>query len=205
MVTPPRQSRSRATMERVLVAAEELLEDKPFDQITISEIAARSSSSPTSIYARFSDKTALLLAVHERFKERAEVRIVERLEESDAVSSSPEDLFAIYASELVALYRKDNHLLRSVILADSEVMYGRAAQLVSTISSALADRLEPAFTADASAAARGIDFGVRAVMAVMQQEVVFDDRTPGRFDLSDQELTTRLTGLLLDTTAQFFR
>ena len=72
--TPPRQLRSRATMERVLTAVEELLVDKPFDQITIAEIAARASSSPTSIYARFTDKSGLLLAAHERFKYQAEQR-----------------------------------------------------------------------------------------------------------------------------------
>ena len=88
-----RQLRSRATMERVLTAVEELLVDKPFDQITIAEIAARASSSPTSIYARFTDKSGLLLAAHERFKHQAEKRLRAQIDSGELADLAPRQIF----------------------------------------------------------------------------------------------------------------
>jgi AcrR family transcriptional regulator len=51
-----RQARSRENEERILRAVRELLEQKPFDQLSIAEIAARAGVSVGGFYARFPSK-----------------------------------------------------------------------------------------------------------------------------------------------------
>jgi len=60
------QVRSQLTLERILDATERLLQVRPFREITVAEIAAEASASPTSLYARFQNKQALLGALFER-------------------------------------------------------------------------------------------------------------------------------------------
>ena len=68
-IRQPRQKRSRGTMDRVLRALELLLDEKPFEQITMIELAQRSGTGTSSIYARFKDKNSLVLGVHARLTE----------------------------------------------------------------------------------------------------------------------------------------
>lgn len=66
---PPRQRRGRRTLERLLDAAEALIEEKGFEDVTIADIARAARSSVSAFYRRFRDKDALLHALHERFLE----------------------------------------------------------------------------------------------------------------------------------------
>lgn len=66
---PPRQARSRATLERLLAAAVELLSERRFEAAPVSEIVARASSSVGAFYTRFADKEALLHYLDDRLFE----------------------------------------------------------------------------------------------------------------------------------------
>ncbi|BCY11753.1 TetR/AcrR family transcriptional regulator [Actinoplanes sp. L3-i22] len=192
-VVAPRQARSRATMERIVAATEELLAGKPFEQITIAEISARSGSAPTAIYARFSDKGALLLEVHDRFKQRVTGTIDTTFGSAERRDWPIDRFVATAVGELVDLYRANRHLLRSVLLADNPVMYSRAADLTRAVSEALARRVHPV----PDAVERDLDFAVRAALALVQQELLFGDQPPARFPVGAGELTTRVTALIL--------
>jgi len=63
---PPRQVRSRESQKRVLNAFAAMLAEQPFEKITMADLARRARVAVTSIYARFEDKRALVLALHER-------------------------------------------------------------------------------------------------------------------------------------------
>lgn len=56
----PQQARSQETLERFLEATEQLLREKPFDEITIADIVARADRTVGSFYARFDDKIAVI-------------------------------------------------------------------------------------------------------------------------------------------------
>ncbi|GAB3159197.1 hypothetical protein GCM10027290_63720 [Micromonospora sonneratiae] len=202
-VVQPRQARSRATMERILTAVEELLAEKPFDQITIAEVSARSASAPTAIYARFSDKTALLLGVHERFRQRAADRIVEAITDPARAHLPLPEFLAYATGELVTFYRDNHRLLRSVLLADNARMYACAAELGTTLSTAIAmqvvPRVPPHRVADVE---RDLDFAIRTAMALAQQHLIFGPQRPTRFDYPHEELVARITSLLADTCAR---
>ena len=68
-VRPPRQARTQKHLEHLLDAAEQMLREKVFEDIHVSEIANRAGTSVASFYRRFKDKDALLHALHERFTE----------------------------------------------------------------------------------------------------------------------------------------
>jgi AcrR family transcriptional regulator len=63
---PPRQARSRATLDRFLGATVTLLSERRFEDAPVAEIARRARASVGSFYARFSDKDALLAHMNER-------------------------------------------------------------------------------------------------------------------------------------------
>lgn len=59
----PKQDRSRIALERLMSASREILHEGTFELLTIAEISKRSGVSVGSIYARFSGKEELFVAV----------------------------------------------------------------------------------------------------------------------------------------------
>jgi AcrR family transcriptional regulator len=59
-VRPPKQQRSHDTLARFIGATRRLLDEKPFDKITVNEIVQEAGSSVGAFYARFKDKDSLL-------------------------------------------------------------------------------------------------------------------------------------------------
>ncbi len=70
-IRPPRQVRTQESLERLLDAAEALLEEKRFEDVHVSEVARLADTSVAAFYRRFKDKDALLHALHERLCEEA--------------------------------------------------------------------------------------------------------------------------------------
>ncbi len=70
-VKPPQQTRSQQTFERLLDAAEAIIDEKGLEHATVAEIAKRANSSVGSFYSRFSDKEGLMRCVFERFTSQA--------------------------------------------------------------------------------------------------------------------------------------
>lgn len=70
-IRKPRQQRSRDTLERILNAAEEVIEHRGFEAATLAEILKRAGASVGSFYARFPEKEVLLKALLERYHEQA--------------------------------------------------------------------------------------------------------------------------------------
>lgn len=199
VVTQPQQRRSRATMERIVTVAEELLSEKPFEQITIAEISTRAGCAPTAIYSKFSDKTALLLEVHDRFKDRVAEQTRLAAEELHAGGASPDELLEWAASGLVTLYRANRRLLRSVLLAGNVVMYERASELTRTLSTTLAERLAADVPARRRAPLeRDLDFALRTVVALLQQDLLYEQVAPSRFIYPDGDLDARLAAVLTE-------
>jgi AcrR family transcriptional regulator len=63
---PPLQNRSRKSLERILIAGKELLEEKGWEGFTVQEVSRRAKVSIGSIYARAPSKEALIVAVYDR-------------------------------------------------------------------------------------------------------------------------------------------
>ena len=198
-ISPPRQKRSRATMERVLTAFAELIQDKPFEHITMAEISARAKASLPSIYARFEDKNGLLLAVHEQFKQAAEFRIDLLFAKALGMDAEVDRVMIFISRGLCRSYTRNRLLLSGALLSNSPVIYERAAQLVRRCSELMTGvMMSRLVEPNPECVAREADFAVRAAFALLQQRVAFADVTPSRFRLGDTEMDRRIGDLFVD-------
>jgi AcrR family transcriptional regulator len=66
LIRPPQQRRSQESLERVLQAGFELLQERGFEGFTLQEVSQRANVSIGSIYARVPSREALIQAVYER-------------------------------------------------------------------------------------------------------------------------------------------
>lgn len=72
-LTPPKQSRSKRTLERIVRASLDILDAEGVEGLTVQAIVARADSSVGSFYARFAGKDDLLHYLGERvWREAAE-------------------------------------------------------------------------------------------------------------------------------------
>lgn len=115
-LNPPKQHRSRQTLDRILRATERLLEDMEFDRISMQEIVEAAQSSVGSFYNRFRDKQALLTGLYDRYDEGLDAQIAawrsrQREPPDDLVQAA-----AWVARYLIDAFRSRRHLLRALAL-----------------------------------------------------------------------------------------
>ena len=84
LLRPPQQTRSRESLERVLAAGPQLLEEEGWEGFTVQEVSRRAKVSIGSIYARAPSKEALILAVYDRAVEEIARENAEALTEDGA-------------------------------------------------------------------------------------------------------------------------
>lgn len=113
---PPRQLRSQETLDRVLDAAEVVLEDKSFGETTVAEIMERAGVTVGAFYRRFADKDALLYLLDERFFGEIRERGDELLTVERWRGASIQDVLTAFASGAVQIYRSKRGIIRSLFL-----------------------------------------------------------------------------------------
>lgn len=80
-IRQPVQKRSRAALARIFESANALISARPFDQVSVSEIAVKAGVSVGSVYQRFKTKDDLLWALYEDYLEQAEHQFEHAFEE----------------------------------------------------------------------------------------------------------------------------
>ncbi|MFI7386290.1 TetR/AcrR family transcriptional regulator [Streptomyces sp. NPDC049813] len=75
----PRQERSRATVERILEAGEQILAEYGYEGASTSRMAAAAGLSPGSLYQYFPHKDAIVSAVLERYSDRLVAGVTARM------------------------------------------------------------------------------------------------------------------------------
>ena len=199
-VHEPLQQRSRKTLERVLNAFVELLAKKPFEEITMAELARRSRIAVTSIYARFENKQALVLAAHERHRDEMIREIDQLLDPVRWGAANLEVIIHQVMAGIITDRRARLPLLRAALLINDPEVYQRAAQISQHVSERMSILLAPHLPwLAANERERTIDFALRAATSVLQQRLVFGEIEPGRFRLSETELSERLADQFLAT------
>ncbi|HEY4146044.1 TetR/AcrR family transcriptional regulator [Pinirhizobacter sp.] len=110
----PRQQRSRETLQRLLVAALEVLDAHGLAGATIPRIAATAGMAPSSIYRRFADKDALLRAAFLHILKRVNQSNRDHLPDlvvRDTLAGTVHGL----VGALVAQYREHAAFLRALL------------------------------------------------------------------------------------------
>lgn len=198
-MSPPLQERSRATLEALLRAAESLLLEKSFADVSVTSIVREAGSSSGSFYARFRDKTALLHALHQRFVERGIAKAEALVSSLGHRKLSTAELSALVVDSLVATFSADRGVIRAVLIESlrDEAFAERARDFVTTVSRLAASTMDLSGASPARAAAQ-IRVGVLTVMAVLEQDLFFGSALStihgrgGRVSKSDRERLRRL-------------
>jgi AcrR family transcriptional regulator len=116
LAKPVARARGRATLERLLDAAEALLRRGGPDAATVPAIAGRAGVSVGNVYKRFPDKDALLRAVYERFFTRAIEQNRAALDPACWAGVPTDAMLRTLVTGMVAGYRRHRAVLRGLLL-----------------------------------------------------------------------------------------
>lgn len=116
-VQPPAQNRSERTFFRFLDAAEALLCDRHWHEVSVQEIVKHADASVGSFYNRFTDKTALLHCLDDRLGQECELTIDQLLDELERCPLLIEDGPNILISLLMRLCTERSGVIRALDLA----------------------------------------------------------------------------------------
>lgn len=177
-VSPPQQARSRATLERLLDASEDLLENAHFDQLTIQRICEHAQVTVGNFYNRFPTKRALLDALYERYldegiheisefagREWADVPLATRVRE--------------LVQTIVHLYRSRRGIVRSLSLhyrrrpGDASTVVRQRLETMVTQAERVLAACDDEVTAEDPKWAAG--FAIQMIMAVAREKILFND------------------------------
>ncbi|HEX4468288.1 MAG TPA: TetR/AcrR family transcriptional regulator [Gemmatimonadaceae bacterium] len=113
---PPQQTRSQETLDRILDAAERVLEEKSFTEATLAEIMERAGVTVGAFYRRFPDKDALLHLLDERFFKEMRERADELLDPDHWHGAPISEILTEFARTAVELYAAKRGVARSLFL-----------------------------------------------------------------------------------------
>ena len=112
---PPRQARSRATLERALNAGVEILEEGDWEAFTVAEVCRRADVAVGSLYSRFPTKRALLLAVQERILAQLEAEELDRFTDPQWASLGVRQTIDRAVREVVGMFRR-HHVVLCILM-----------------------------------------------------------------------------------------
>ena len=169
-VNPPKQSRSRRTLEKIVRASLEILDDEGPNGLTVHAVVERAGSSVGSFYARFKGKDDLLEYLGERVWQEALERWQEALDSRDWSELELPQLAEGSIGLLVDAQRSRSSYLKSLDRAaggndDAYVRFRRT--LISGIGDLLLTRREEIEHLQPDLAVR---LGLLAVLGVIDAE-----------------------------------
>lgn len=112
----PRQDRSRKTMLRLLEVTETLLQERPFEAISVQQIVRRAGTSVGAFYSRFRDKQALLPSLYERYDQSIGIHMRELQEQRIWQGRELSEIATLLVQQLVNFFAKRLYLLRALTL-----------------------------------------------------------------------------------------
>jgi AcrR family transcriptional regulator len=138
-VRPPQQARSAATLERLLDAAEQLIEERGVSGMTVSAIVKRARSSVGAFYARFGDKENLLRCLFERFYEQAEATAASALDPERWADMSLRDALGATIAFTASIFLERAEVIAALerTAAEDRTLIGPARALGGTITARL--------------------------------------------------------------------
>jgi AcrR family transcriptional regulator len=173
----PAQERSRETMTRFAEAAEALLREKSFEEISIQDIVRRARRPIGSFYARFGSKDALLPYLYDRYDESLEAYFKSRIARVTWDALDFPAAMAAAVDLLTGMYDERRWLLRALVLfarlrpeALPDDVVERRRLVFDPLVLTLARHRRKIRHADPEAALR---FGIFMVSSVLREKLLF--------------------------------
>lgn len=198
---PPRQARSRATLDRLLGAAQELLAEERFDAATVHEIVRRAGSSVGAFYSRFPDKDAFVQCFDERCFAFAQALWETFFNSAAWRGSSLEEALCSLVRVMVEKSRLHKPGLRALALYHRGRPDAAFQERVSRVNEYMLEQVRERilqagrFRSRANPAAV-VDLGLVMVSSAVREIILFD-KGYGAERLSDEQLIQELTRALL--------
>jgi len=196
-VKAPVQARSRATFDRLLSAAAELLAERRFEEASVAELVRRAGSSVGAFYARFESKEALLHELDVRLFEVGRAKWREFLAPQRWEGASAAAILSEVVGSLVEARRERRGLLRALALYVRSRPGSEFAKRSAKLNRLLTDRLTELMLTRRSEIghprpALAIAFALEIVDSVTRDAMLFADTGLAPARLSDAELKTEL-------------
>lgn len=186
-VNAPKQARSEKRLQDIIQALETLLDGRAYEEITIPDIAARAGCVPASIYARFKDKTSILVALHESMHNRQLAQIDENMRPERLAELSLDDSIYMIVRNLARYYTRYRNLIRPAYLLGDDEIYERGAATIRHASDRIAAIVRDKMRDQPRDLDRRVDLGIRAIYALLQQRMVFHPQPTGRYSPADDD------------------
>jgi AcrR family transcriptional regulator len=192
---PPQQSRSHATLERLLDATERVLEQKSFSEATLAEIVEEAGVTVGAFYRRFPDKDALLHHLDDRFFSEL-YSLADELSDPARWEDRPvAQIVEGLMSEAVALYRARRGLMRSLFLRARTDL--RIQENACRVNEHFLERIQALLLPRAAELAhpdpeRAISLGFVVMVGSLRETILFGEVWPSLDRLVGDDLPTEL-------------
>jgi len=197
---PPRQSRSQETLDRILDAAETVLDEKSFSEATLAEIVERAGVTVGAFYRRFPDKDALLHHLDERLFAEVHQMADEVLDPRRWDGTPTAEVVREFTHIAITLHRQRRGLLRSVFLRARvdpvlrESARGVNGHIIERLQALLLPRRVELRHHDPALA---ISLGFVVLLASVRETVLFGEVWPESAHVDDAELERELARMYM--------
>ncbi len=168
------QQRIQRTRDQVIAVAWELLERRPWSEVTVADICERADVAPRTFYRYFPDKVELLFADAEAHERHAAEAVGSQPLNPDDPAAFFETLFDLFAAQVEPYGRAATHRRQELIDSDPELI-ARDLLKRSRIQATVADELAHKPGVDALTASVWAAVGVAVFWEGLQQWLVGSD------------------------------
>lgn len=200
-VRPPRQARSRDKLQRMLDAAEELLDEATFETLTMAQIAKRAGVSVGLLYTRFSSKEAILTALFERYLKGLQAATTAMLTPERWSGTSVSEFVKELVSYTVRFHRANRGFLRSLIMHRHDLLKehyddpaARARSEVASVGQFLTARAKEIPHPQPRLAG---SLGYLFIVGAVREKVLFSEGVSRVVTVNDRRLAAELTRAFL--------
>jgi AcrR family transcriptional regulator len=196
----PQQARSRNTQRAILKATEKLMGRKPFERISVAEIAKTANISVGNFYNRFPDKTTLLITLFDEYAEERATFLLDAFSLDRWSGQSLQERVNRLVDFLVAFFWSRRALIRSYVLyyrSNPDAAPPGTRNRLREISNAGAEVLIDACPAgkDSRESTR---LGLQIVIALCREFILFgDDPSKTKLRLSRKKISRTLSHVLM--------
>ena len=194
-----KQGRSQRTLEKILQAAEELLHDRGFDELTMADLAEHAGCAVGTVYGRIPNKDSLLACLYERLESCSRGRAVRMVAEcrdlglQGRVAGICDALIDIMVSTRGVNRAVTTHLWSR----PGGDVHGFRRSTTATFKQAAAFLAECGDEITHQRKRDACEFGLLTIFTMGQDRIVFGDRSGIQMRYSVRALKSRLATVLL--------
>lgn len=197
-VVEPKQSRGHETRARLVDACLRLVEDRPFEQISIAEIAAEAGMSVGNFYRRFRSKEAILPDLFDAYEERYAAFATKMRRVEDFGHPDLDTRVRALIHHTMELLRENRGLIRSLDLFSRlhpDLVPSDALERRERLLGDLGEMFAGAGPGDPILQGK---VAAMCLISTLREQVVFSDQAPAAaVGLDDDELAAQLVEMVV--------